>query len=128
MPSALVPVFGWDVELLRDLADIPNSLPVPKLPDLGLLPSLIVPAAALAFIGLVQGAGVSASFPRPDGTPADASRDFVGQGAANIGAGALQGMPVGGSMSGPGLWRTDTLLRAHADARAWVVAHVELRR
>ena len=101
--SAMVPLFGWDVELLRDLADIPNSLPVPKFPDLGLLPSLIVPAAALAFIGLVQGAGVSASFPRPDGTPADASRDFVGQGAANIAAGALQGMPVGGSMSASAL-------------------------
>jgi SulP family sulfate permease len=101
--SAMVPLFDWQVERLQDVADIPNSLPLPKFPDLGLIPSLIVPAAALAFIGLVQGAGVSASFPRPDGTPADASRDFVGQGAANIAAGALQGMPVGGSMSASAL-------------------------
>jgi SulP family sulfate permease len=101
--SAMVPAFGWDVERLQDIADIPNSLPLPKLPDLGLLPSLLVPALALAFIGLVQGAGVSASFPRPDGTPPDTSRDFVGQGAANIAAGTLQGMPVGGSMSASAL-------------------------
>lgn len=101
--SAMGPLFGWEIERLQDLAEIPNSLPLPKLPDLGLIPSLIIPAAALAFIGLVQGAGVSASFPRPDGTPADASRDFVGQGAANIAAGALQGMPVGGSMSASAL-------------------------
>ena len=101
--SAMVPLFGWEVERLQDLAEIPNSLPLPKFPEVGLIPSLIIPAAALAFIGLVQGAGVSASFRRPDGTPADASRDFVGQGAANIAAGALQGMPVGGSMSASAL-------------------------
>ena len=101
--SAMVPAFGWNVERLQDIADIPNSLPLPKFPELGLIPSLIVPACALAFIGLVQGAGVSASFPRPDGTQADASGDFVGQGAANIAAGALQGMPVGGSMSASAL-------------------------
>lgn len=94
--SAMVPLLGWEVERMQDLAEIPNSLPLPKFPDLGLIPSLVVPAAALAFIGLDQGAGVSASFPRPDSTPADASRDFVGQGAANLAAGALQGMPVGG--------------------------------
>ena len=101
--SAMVPLFGWEVERLQDIADIPNALPLPRLPDLGLVPSLVVPALALAFIGLVQGAGVSASFPLPDGTQPDASRDFIGQGAANIAAGTLQGMPVGGSMSASAL-------------------------
>jgi SulP family sulfate permease len=101
--SAMVPVFGWDVEQLRDFADIPDGLPAPTLPDLGLVPGLLVAAFSLAFVGLVQGAGVSASFPRPDGTAADSSRDFVGQGAANVAAGMLQGMPVGGSMSASAL-------------------------
>ena len=101
--SAMVPLFGWEIERLQDIADIPNALPLPRLPDLGLVPSLLVPALALAFIGLVQGAGVSASFPLPDGTQPDASRDFIGQGAANIAAGTLQGMPVGGSMSASAL-------------------------
>ncbi len=58
-----------------------------------------MPAASLAFVGLVQGASISANFPNPDGTYGDVSRDFVGQGAANVASGILQGMPVGGSVS-----------------------------
>jgi SulP family sulfate permease len=101
--SAIVPILGWEVGLLRDITEIPRSLPLPTLPDLGLVPSLLVPAAALAFVGLVQGAGISANFPNPDGEYPDVSRDFVGQGAANVAAGVLQGMPVGGSASASSL-------------------------
>jgi SulP family sulfate permease len=68
-----------------------------------LIPELIVPAVALAFVGLVQGASISANFPNPDGSYPDASRDFVGQGAANLASGLLQGMPVGGSVSASSL-------------------------
>ena len=68
-------------------------------PLLGLVPVLIVPAASLAFVGLVQGASISANFPNEDGSYGDVSRDFVGQGAANVASGILQGMPVGGSVS-----------------------------
>ena len=97
--SALVPLLGWDVAQLVDIAEIPAALPRPQLPALGLVPALLVPAASLAFVGLVQGAGISANFPDPDGTYPDASRDFSGQGVANIASGLFQGMPVGGSMS-----------------------------
>jgi sulfate permease, SulP family len=92
-----------DVELLRDITEVPRSLPLPQLPLLRALPELIVPALSLAFIGLVQGAAVSANFPNADGTYPDASRDFTGQGVANIAAGVFQGMPVGGSMSASAL-------------------------
>lgn len=64
-----------------------------------LIPSLLIPAVSLAFVGLVQGASISATYPNPDGTSPDASRDFVGQGVANVAAGVFQGMPVGGSVS-----------------------------
>ena len=95
---------GWDgVAQLADLADVPRSLPGPVLPDLDLVVPLVVPAASLAFVGLVQGAAISANFPNPDGTYPDVSRDFVGQGAANVACGVFQGMPVGGSMSGSSL-------------------------
>ena len=69
----------------------------------GSVPSLLVPALSLAFVGLVQGAAISANFPNPDGSYPDASRDFIGQGAANVIAGVFQGMPVGGSMSASSL-------------------------
>lgn len=100
--SALA-ALGDRVTLLNDVTDIPRSLPLPVLPDLNLLVELLVPAAALAFVGLVQGAAISANFPNPNGKYPDASQDFVGQGAANIAVGFLQGMPVGGSMSGSSL-------------------------
>jgi SulP family sulfate permease len=69
------------------------------MPLLRLVPSLLIPAASLAFVGLVQGAGISANLPNPDGTYPEASRDFIGQGAANVASGVFQGMPVGGSLS-----------------------------
>jgi SulP family sulfate permease len=70
------------VQQVGDIADIPKGFPVPSLPDLRLLPDLIVPALSIAVIGLVQGAGVSKAYPNPDGNFPDVSRDFIGQGAA----------------------------------------------
>ena len=104
--SAAAAAFGWHrVATLNDLGAVPRSLPRPELPLLGLVPSLLVPALSLAFVGLVQGASISASFPNPDGRFPEVSRDFVGQGAANIAAGVFQGMPVGGSVSASALNR-----------------------
>jgi SulP family sulfate permease len=102
--SLLVPALGWDsVATVADIAEIPDSLPRPILPDLSILPSLIIPALSLALVGLVQGAGVSQNYVNPDGKYPDASGDFTGQGAANIAAGLFQGMPVGGSLSATAL-------------------------
>ncbi len=97
--SAAVPALSVDVPQLRDITDVPGSLPTPSLPSLGLVVTLILPAVSLAFVGLVQGAAISSSVPNPDGDYPNPSGDFRGQGVANIGAGLLQGMPVGGSMS-----------------------------
>jgi len=94
------------ISTLNDIADIPSSLPLPMLPDLSLVVALIIPALSLAFVGLVQGAGISANFPNPDGNYPEASRDFIGQGAANVASGIFQGMPVGGSMSASSLVKT----------------------
>ncbi|MFB8146377.1 SulP family inorganic anion transporter [Microbacterium sp. NPDC056003] len=91
---------GDPVAQLRDIVDVPRGLPAPVLPSVADIPVLIIPAVSLAFIGLVQGAAVSAGIPSADGRPADANRDFIGQGAGNVVSGLFQGMPVGGSMSG----------------------------
>jgi sulfate permease, SulP family len=98
--SAAVRLGSWtSVATLDDLNIALGSLPSLELPQLRLVPTLVVPAVSLAFVGLVQGAGISATYPNPDGTYPDGSRDFVGQGTANIASGLLQGMPVGGSVS-----------------------------
>ncbi len=91
------------VTVLGDSVTVPAGLPGPVLPSLGDVPTLIIPAISLAFVGLVQGAGVSAGIPTADGKPADASRDFIGQGVGNIVSGVFRGMPVGGSMSASAL-------------------------
>ncbi len=83
-----------------DITTIPRSLPRPALPDLIMIPALIMPALAISIIGLVQGAGVSQSYPNPDGKFPDVSRDFTGQGIANIATSFFTGIPGGGSMSG----------------------------
>ena len=102
--SLVVPLLGADgVQLVRDVADIPSSLPRPVLPSLVAVPGLIIPALALTFVGLTQGASITQSIPNPDGRYPDASGDFVGQGVANIVSGLFQGTAVGGSLSATAL-------------------------
>jgi SulP family sulfate permease len=99
--SAIVQPEG--VPLVGDIAQFPDQLLDFELPRLVHIPNLMASAIAIAIIGLVQGAGVSQSYPNPDGTYPNTSRDFIGQGAANIGASFFQGIPAGGSMSGTAL-------------------------
>ncbi|MHB1402368.1 MAG: SulP family inorganic anion transporter [Thiobacillus sp.] len=87
------------VATLNDTALIPSGFPALALPQWSLVVAVFPAAAALAIIGLVQGAGVSKTIPNPDGSYPDISRDFSTKGAANIASGLFQGMPIGGAMS-----------------------------
>jgi SulP family sulfate permease len=99
--SLAAPLLGADsVALVRDIAEIPGSLPRPVLPPLAVFPYLILPALSLTFVGLMQGASITQSVPNPDGSYPNTSGDFVGQGMANLVAGLFQGTAVGGSISG----------------------------
>ncbi len=94
------------VIVVNDFATIPNGLPLPVLPDFGQILQLSLPALSLAFVGLVQGAGVASSVSNPDGSEADVSQDFIGQGAGNLFSGFFRGKPVGGSASATVLNKT----------------------
>ena len=99
-------VLGLDsVILVGDATDIPQALPKFNLPNLSLILEMLIPAFAIAIIGLVQSAGVSQSVPNPDGEYPDPSGDFRGQGIANILTGFFGGLPVGGSLSGTAILR-----------------------
>jgi SulP family sulfate permease len=91
------------VPTVGDIATIPRALPDLSLPDPSLVLSLLLPAFSVAVIGLVQGAGVSQGTPNPDGRYPNVSRDFFGQGAANIATSLASGIPAGGSVSGTAL-------------------------
>ena len=102
--SAGVAILGCGgVATVRELSEVPRSLPLPGAPMLRLVPSLLIPAGVPGLRGTGPGAAISAGFPNPDGRYPDASRDFIGQGAANVIAGIFRGMPVGGSMSATSL-------------------------
>ncbi|MFL5754837.1 MAG: SulP family inorganic anion transporter [Chloroflexota bacterium] len=101
LPSAAIVLLGiGGVPVVSDVGEIPTGIPLPSIPSLsGLSAELVSGAFAVAIIVLVQGTGVSQSVPNPDGSRRSISRDFVGQGAANVASGLFQGLPVGGSLS-----------------------------
>jgi SulP family sulfate permease len=88
------------VAVVGDTTEILRSLPSLNLPELSLVPTMLLPALTIAIIALVQAAGVSGSIPNPDGEYPDPSGDFRGQGAGNLAVGLVGGVPVGGSVSG----------------------------
>jgi SulP family sulfate permease len=111
--TVLVPLLKLTtVPLVSSLGDLPSTLPRPVMPDFSYVPLMLAPAFSLAIIALAQSAGVSQAYPNPDGEYPNASRDFSGQGAANLAASVIQGLPAGGSLGG-----TTYLLKLGAKSR-----------
>jgi SulP family sulfate permease len=103
LPALPMAAYFAAVPTVGGIAAIPRELPQLALPQLSLVLSLWLPALSIAIIGLVQGAGVSQGTPNPDGRYPDVSRDFLGQGAANMATSLVGGIPAGGSVSGTAL-------------------------
>ena len=111
--SALVPLLDLTtVPLVSSLGALPDKLPRPVLPNLAFIPGLIGPAFALTIVALAQSAGISQAYVNPDGKYPDTSRDFLGQGAANLAGALFQGLPAGGSLGG-----TELLVKGGAKSR-----------
>jgi SulP family sulfate permease len=104
--TVVVWAFGVSTTLIADEATIPtglSALPIPTslsdLPDLSMIPTLLVGSFSIAIVALAQGAGIRPAFPNPDGSRASASRDFLGQGLGNVASAFFQSAPSGGSLS-----------------------------
>jgi SulP family sulfate permease len=112
IPSVVVTIWGSDsIQLVRDVGDIPQGLPLPALPHLADLSfTLIVGALSVTVLVLVQGAGVSEAAPNPDKSRSDPNQDFVAEGVGNVLSGVFRGQPVGGSVG-------QTALNVSAGAR-----------
>jgi SulP family sulfate permease len=113
LTSILVLVMGLEtVELVGDSFQISAEFPLPTLPDISMISSLVMPAIAIGLLGLIQAAGISQTIPNPDGKFPDPSGDFRGQGIANLFSGFFKGLPLGGSLGG-----TSILMSAGAKSR-----------
>ena len=87
------------VALVKDNGSLPHGIPAPGVPDPGSFSlSLVVGAASVAAIVLVQGAGVAEAMPNPDGSRSETRRDFTAQGVGNLASGLFGGQVVGGSV------------------------------
>ncbi len=103
--SVLVYFGGFDsVKIVHDISFIPNGLPQLSIPSLSILtPHLAFSAFTMAVIIAIQGLGLSQMAENPDGSPVDASRDMIAQGAASVATGFLSGIPVGGAVGSTAL-------------------------
>ena len=83
------------------IAAIPAGLPTPYIPDVGLgeIGALSSGALALALVALAESIGAARSLAAKGGYEIDANQELIAIGAANVGAGLLQGFPVDASLS-----------------------------
>lgn len=100
VPTIAVTLAGaGQVARVGDQGDLPRGVPLPHLPDFGLMSfGMITGALAIAAIVLVQGAGVAEAAPNPDGARPNPNQDIIAQGAGNLAAGFWRGVAVGGSV------------------------------
>lgn len=111
VPSAIVAVVAAIVanvglglearglQVVSDIGAVPSGLPPLTMPDLGLIPALIPVAIACAVLSLVESSSVARSIASRTGQRLDLSREFFGQGLANVAAAFCGGYPVSGSLS-----------------------------
>ncbi len=83
------------------IADVPAGLPTPTIPSVGLgeIGALSSGALALALVTLAESIGSARSLASQRGYEIDPNQELVALGAANVGAGLLQGFPVDASLS-----------------------------
>ncbi|MFD5518611.1 SulP family inorganic anion transporter [Streptomyces sp. NPDC127066] len=98
--TAVVAAFGLEDHGLAVIGKIPAGLPRPDLPPLDVLPQLLLPAVGVLLVGYTDFILTARAFTTDDGgTTMDANQELLALGAANLGAGTLQGFPVSSSAS-----------------------------
>ncbi|MER5913554.1 sulfate permease [Streptomyces sp. NPDC001982] len=86
---------------IRVIGEVPSGVPDLAVPDLGELPHLVLPALGVLLVAYTDVILTARAFKDRDeeGPGLDANQEFLALGAANLGAGAVQGFPVSSSAS-----------------------------
>jgi sulfate permease, SulP family len=96
---------AWLLDLsdkgVRLVGEIPAGVPVPGIPDLSTseLTAMLAPALGIAFVGYTDNILTGRAFASRHAETVDPQRELLALGAANLGAGLLQGFPVSSSGS-----------------------------
>jgi SulP family sulfate permease len=93
--------FGLEAQGVKVVGEIPPGLPPVGLPHIGFedLRLLFVPAAAIGLLIYADSGVTGQVLGRRGGYRVDGNGEFIGLGAANIGASLTSGFPVNGSQS-----------------------------
>ncbi|HYI24764.1 MAG TPA: sulfate permease [Thermomicrobiales bacterium] len=101
------------------VGDVPRGLPSLTFPDFGLVADhallVLLASVAIVMIGFSQSAGDARYFAAKNGYRVDINQESLAQGAANVGAGLFQGIPVSTSLSA-------SSLNDHAGAKSQVAS------
>ncbi|RYP82134.1 sulfate permease [Nocardioides guangzhouensis] len=96
---ALTAIFDLEARGVTVVGALPAGLPGPEVPPLGDYLGLLIPAAGVLLVGYTDNALTGRAFAVRRGNAIDADQEFLALGAANLGAGLLQGFPVSSSGS-----------------------------
>jgi SulP family sulfate permease len=91
--------FGLHALGVSTVGAIPQGLPAPTLPDVGLVAALAPGALGIALMSFTETIAAGRAFAQPDDPPIDPNRELVATGAANLGGALLGAMPAGGGTS-----------------------------
>lgn len=104
----LVWFLGWHelpgaghVRVVRDIEPLTRELPWPRLPHFSFdqIRALFGPAMAIGLMGAIEAIAIGKSLAARAGHPFDASRQLIGEGLCNVGAGFVGGFASSGSFS-----------------------------
>ena len=94
-------MLGLDGRGIAVVGVVPQGLPPLELPafDRALVMQLVVPAALIALVGYVESISIAQTLAAKRRQSIDPNRELIALGAANLGAGLSQAMPVTGGLS-----------------------------
>jgi high affinity sulfate transporter 1 len=98
---AVSAIFGLEALGVEIVGEIPAGLAPPRWPDISLQQwlQLLPGALGLALVCFAEAIGPARSFAASHKYEINANQEFIGLGAANVGAGLFQGFPIGSSLS-----------------------------
>lgn len=94
-------LFGLDARGVEIVGDIPSGLVAPAWPSITWRQwQLLIPGAlGIALVGFAEAVGPARAFAAAHQYNIDPDQEFIGLGAANLGAGLFQGFSIGSSLS-----------------------------